>query len=212
MDIVSAVALERTDVVRRMIEGNLDLLHKRTPSGPGLLHNGSRNAETQTVSVLLSLGADVEDGQGSGTILTTGLAGKLTGSWTALGRFQYANTNYLGQSTRAQQGTAAMAVRPHASDRSGLLFSYTLTASDAPGLSALTGAQSQRVGILSSDSYLHPWKRLEPYQRFALSDRASGSAGFPTITIETYLSQSRAQFRRTKRVDTAIEARRLWLS
>jgi hypothetical protein len=39
---------------------------------------------------------EFRDRQGSGTILTTGLAGKLTESWTALGRFQYANTNFLG--------------------------------------------------------------------------------------------------------------------
>ena len=61
MDIVAAIALGRTEIVRIMLENDPTLRHKHSPSGLGLLHIASRHAETEIVPLLLSWGADVHD-------------------------------------------------------------------------------------------------------------------------------------------------------
>lgn len=61
MDVVSATALNRTELLRSMLDADPHLLQKHSPSGLALLHIASRNAATDTVLLLLSYRVNVND-------------------------------------------------------------------------------------------------------------------------------------------------------
>ena len=61
LDVLSAAALGRSEAVRMMLENKPSLLWKCSARGIGLLHIACRQATTEVVRLLLSLGADVSD-------------------------------------------------------------------------------------------------------------------------------------------------------
>lgn len=146
---------------------------------------------------------ELRDRQGFGHIFTAGGAGKISESMTTLTQLQYSRADYAGLGTQAIQGTEALALRPMRSDRSGLLFSYTVRSSVISG----PQRQTERVGVLSTDGYLQPAQRLELYGKVALSDRALADGEQPASGTLTYLWQGRAQYRITRLVDAAAEGR-----
>ena len=151
---------------------------------------------------------EYRDRGGLGQLLAVGAAGKLREGITALSRFQYSRGSFNGKSTEATEGTAALAIRPQTSDRSGLLFSYThrsLTQA-ADG----TTPTRDRSDSLATDGYHQLTKRLELYGRFALRFGANGQPDMPYVSTLSFLTQARAQYLLTRRLDLALETRMLF--
>jgi hypothetical protein len=88
-----------------------------------------------------------------------------------------------------------------------LLFSYTLRSSDGATWSGLQPGRFERVGVLSTDAYWEPLRRLEVFGRFALSDRSSGTGPEARVSTLTYLWQGRGQLRLLRYFDAAGETR-----
>src|SRR5207249_1354404 len=109
--------------------------------------------------------------------------------------------------------TAALALRPINSDRQGLLFTYThrslFQQAGSTSLSA-TAPTRDRVDSLSTDGYDQLTKRLEVYGRFALRFNANGQPQLPFVSTLTFLTQARAQYLLTTRLDWAFETRNLF--
>ncbi len=142
---------------------------------------------------------------GNGQIFTLASAGEFRPGWTALGRFQYGNINFQNRTNKIADGQAAMAIRPHDTDKYGLLFSYEhRDSSYSDGKSVPTSLKSD---ILSSDGFYQPTQRLELYGRFAWKLTGDGNSDLPYASSSTYLLQGRAQYRIARYFDIAAEDR-----
>jgi hypothetical protein len=151
---------------------------------------------------------EYRDRGGVGQLFAAGAAGKLSEGITALSRFQVSRGAFGGKSNSSLEGTAALAIRPLESDRVGLLFSYTHRSliQDANG----TTPTRDRSDSLSSDGYYQMTRRLEFYGRFAARFSANGQPQLPFVSTLTFLTQARAQYLLTRRLDWAIETRLLF--
>jgi uncharacterized repeat protein (TIGR01451 family) len=158
---------------------------------------------------------EYRDRGGLGQLFAVGAAGKLREGITALSRFQFSRGGFGGRTSSSLEGTAALAIRPIESDRVGLLFSYThrsLTqnAGSAGILGVAAAPTRDRSDSLSTDGYYQLSKRLELYGRGALRFNANGQPELPFVSTLTFLTQARAQYLVTSRLDWAIESRMLF--
>ncbi len=151
---------------------------------------------------------EFRDRTGAGQVLALGAAGRIREGLTALSRFQWSRTNFEGRHGSAMEGTGALAYRPLTSDRVGVLFSFTHRSLDQDGFNG-SGATRDRLDSLATDGYFQATDRLELYGRLALRFSANGQADLPFVSTFTYLTQARAQYRLTRRIDWAAEMRRL---
>jgi len=67
-----------------------------------------------------------------------------------------------------------------------------------------------RSDSLSTDAYHQLTKRLELYGRFALRLGANGQPELPFVSTLSFLTQARAQYLLTRRLDWALETRMLF--
>lgn len=151
---------------------------------------------------------EYRDRGGLGQLFAAGAAGRIREGITALSRFQFSRAGSGGKSNSSLEGTAALAIRPLKSDRVGLLFSYTHRSliQDAKGITPTR----DRSDSLSTDGYYQMTKRLELYGRFASRFSANGQPHLPFVSTLTFLTQARAQYLLTRRLDWAVETRVLF--
>ena len=106
---------------------------------------------------------------------------------------------------------AALAIRPLNSDRGGLLFSFNHRSMNqlagTAGILPASSATRDRVDTLATDGYYQATKNLELYARLALRFSANGQGDLPFVSTLTYLTQERAQYRLSRRLDWATEMR-----
>ncbi len=151
---------------------------------------------------------EYRDRGGVGQLFAVGAAGRVSEGITALSRFQFSRGSFNGRSTKSIEGMAAMAIRPLNSDRNGLLFSYTHRSLVQDGDGAT--ATRDRIDSLSTDAYRQMTKRLEVYGRVALRLSANGQPQLPFVSTVSFLTQARAQYQLTQRLDWAFETRLLF--
>jgi hypothetical protein len=152
---------------------------------------------------------EYRDRGGLGQLFTAGAAGRLREGITALSRFQFSRGGFGGRTNSSLEGTAALAIRPLKSDRAGLLFSYTHRSLIQNGVNGSTPTRD-RVDSLSTDGYYQLTKRLELYGRVALRFNSNGQPQLPFVSTLTFLTQARAQYLVTSRLDWAVETRMLF--
>lgn len=152
---------------------------------------------------------EFRDRNGNGQLLSFGAAGRVREGVTALSRIQWSRGAFGAQQNAAFDATAALAFRPTDSDRRGLLFTYTHRS-----LTQVIGASSvptrDRIDSLSTDGYQQLTKRLDVYGKFALRFSANGQPQLPFVSSLSFLTQARAQYLLTRRIDWAFEARALF--
>lgn len=151
---------------------------------------------------------EYRDRGGIGQLFAAGVAGKLSEGITALSRFQFSRGAFSGKSNSALEGTAALAIRPLDSDRTGILFSYTHRSLSQDATSSTP--TRARIDSLASDGYRQVSKRLELYGRFALRFSADGQPQLPFVATLSLLSQARAQYLLARRWDLAVETRMMF--
>jgi hypothetical protein len=151
---------------------------------------------------------EFRDRTGAGQLLAFGTAGRISEGLTALSRFQWSRTGFDGRRGSSMEGTGALAYRPLTSDRAGLLVSFTHRSLDQEGFNG-SARTRDRLDSLATDGYFQATDRLELYGRLALRFSANGQADVPFVSTFTYLTQGRAQYRLTPRIDWAAEMRRL---
>jgi uncharacterized repeat protein (TIGR01451 family) len=149
---------------------------------------------------------EFRDRGGNGRMFAAGAAGRITEGITVLSRMRWSRTSIEGRDSSSVDGLAALAFRPLKSDRAGLLFSFNHRAIAQSGTAGLAPT-SDRVDTLAADGYYQATKRLDLYGRFALRFAANGQPSVPFVSTLTYLTQARAQYRLTTRVDWAGEMR-----
>jgi hypothetical protein len=164
---------------------------------------------TPTDSFRASARYEFRDRAGMGQLINLGAAGRLTEGVTALARFQFARTGLDGRKSSAIDGTTALAIRPLKSDRAGLLFSFNHRSLEQNTLAGQAPTRD-RLDTLSTDGYYQATKNLELFGRFAMHLNANGQASLPYVSTLTFLTQERAQYRLTRRIDWAAEARLLY--
>jgi len=152
---------------------------------------------------------EFRDRNGSGNLFTAGAAGRLSEGITALSRIQWSKGAFGTQANSALDVTAALAIRPVNSDRQGLLFTYTHRSLTQQGLIAAAPTRD-RIDSLSADGYRQLTKRLEVYGKFALRFNSNGQPDLPFASALTFLTQARAQYLLSRRIDWAIENRMLF--
>jgi uncharacterized repeat protein (TIGR01451 family) len=151
---------------------------------------------------------EYRDRNGVGQVIAAGAAGKLREGITALSRVQWSRGASAGKSNSSLEASAALAIRPLKSDRVGVLFSYTHR-SLIQDLTSATPTRD-RIDSLSVDGYNQLTKRLEVYGRFALRFSANGQPQLPFVSTLSLLTQVRAQYLVTRRLDWAVETRLLF--
>jgi uncharacterized repeat protein (TIGR01451 family) len=151
---------------------------------------------------------ELRDRDGLGQIFTFGAAGEIKKGWTALGNFQYGNLSFENRQNKITNGQLAMAIRPHDTDKYGLLFSYQRRDSYFSDGKNLPNAN--KSDIISADGFHQTTKRLELYGRFALKFNGDGNQNLAYGSSLTYLVQGRAQFQLTRSFDVAAENRFLY--
>ncbi len=155
---------------------------------------------------------ELRDLYGFGNIFTLGAAGKLSESWTTLGRFQYSRTAFRNQGQNlTMNGQLATAWRPLHSDKTAFLLSYTHRSIEQSARSGFA-TTIDRDEILAADGLYQPFRRLEIYGRYAMKFNRTGRDGVPVVSTLTTLIQGRAELRFAQYFDVAAEARLLWLS
>ncbi len=152
---------------------------------------------------------EFRDRGGAGQVLTIGAAGRISEGITALSRFQISRSSLGGRDSSAMDGLASLAVRPLKSDRIGLLFSYNHRSLSQQSAVNVTPTRD-RIDSISADGYYQATKKLELYGRFAFRFNANGQPDLPFVSSLTMLTQARAQYRLTPRIDWAGEMRTLW--
>lgn len=148
---------------------------------------------------------ELRDRNGLGQIFTFGAAGEIKKGWTALGNLQYGSINFENRQNKISNGQVAMAIRPHDTDKYGLLLSYQRRHSfysDGKNL-----PNSLKSDVISADGFHQTTKRLELYGRFALKFSGDGNTSLPYGSNLTYLAQARAQYLLSSEFDVAIENR-----
>ncbi|NJM53652.1 MAG: hypothetical protein HC846_09850, partial [Blastocatellia bacterium] len=151
---------------------------------------------------------ELRDRDGLGQILTFGAAGEIKKGWTALGSFQYGNINFQDRQNRITNGQIATAIRPHDTDKYGLLLSYQHRDSHYSDGKNLPNVL--KSDIISADGFHQTTKRLELYGRFALKFSGDGNPNLPYAGNLTYLMQGRAQYQLSRSFDVAAENRFLY--
>jgi hypothetical protein len=152
---------------------------------------------------------ELRDREGYGSILSGGLAGRLFDGVTAVSSVQLSRASYTGRQSDATHAMAGVAMRPRSSDRTGVLFSYTLRRSDLPSWDRYPG-QFERIGLASMDGYVRPFGFLEVFGKFAMSQRESGEELNQLVGTSTYLWQARLQERFLRYFDAALEGRHVY--
>jgi uncharacterized repeat protein (TIGR01451 family) len=152
---------------------------------------------------------EFRDRGGNGQLLAFGAAGRIGENITVLSRMRWAKTAFDGRDNASVDGIAALAFRPLKSDRAGLLFSFNHRSLAQSGVEGLAPTRD-RLDTLSTDGYYQATNRLELYGRFALRFAANGEPSLPFVSTLTYLTQARAQYRLTNRVDWAGEMRMIF--
>ena len=153
---------------------------------------------------------ELRDRAGVGHLFAFGAAGRIRDGITALSRFQWARTGFQGRHGSSLEGTAALAFRPLTSDRAGLLFSFTHRSLVQEATGGSSVATRDRLDALATDGYFQATKRLELFGRLALRFSANGQENLPFVSTFTFLTQARAQYRLTRRLDWAGEVRQLF--
>lgn len=148
---------------------------------------------------------ELRDRTGLGQIFTFGAAGVLKPGWTALGSYQYGNINFENRQNKIANGQLAMAIRPHDTDKYGLLLSYQRR--DSFYADGRNMPNILKSDIISADGFHQTTKRLELYGRFALKFSGDGNSNLPYGSSLTYLVQGRAQYLLGRSFDIAAENR-----
>lgn len=152
---------------------------------------------------------EFRDRNGNGQLFAAGAAGRVQEGVTALARIQWSRGAFGQSDNSAFDATAALAFRPIDSDRRGLLFTYTHRSLNQ--LSVNNGEPTRdRIDSLSTDAYEQLTKRLELYGRFSLRFTGNGQPELPFVSNLSYLTQARAQYLLTQRMDLAFETRALF--
>ncbi len=146
---------------------------------------------------------EARDRQGFSSLLSAGVATRVSGGITGLVRGEWLNSGIALQPGDSLSFLWALAIRPATNDRAGLLFSYQYVDRGAP-VQAISPASrtldwQQR---LSTDGYLQPMRRLELHGKVAWLETND-----PIQPVGTYLAQGRVRITIQKRVDAALEAR-----
>lgn len=152
---------------------------------------------------------ELRDRNGFGQSLSVGAAGVLKKGWTTLARFQYGNIALKARSNRIMDGQLSFAIRPHDTDRYGILFGYNYRNSF---LSGRTGESPTRLraDTLSADGFYQLNSRLEFYGRSAMRISGDGNPSLQFASTLTYLLQARLQYRLSNSFDLAAETRSLF--
>jgi uncharacterized repeat protein (TIGR01451 family) len=154
---------------------------------------------------------ELRDRDGLGQLFSFGAAGQLKPGWTTLGRFQYGNIKFDGRQNRITNGQVALAIRPHDTDKYGLLFSYQHRNSFFSNSNDEDNLPTKlRSDIISVDGFHQTTRRLELYGRFGLKFSADGNTDLPYASNLTYLMQGRANYRISRWFDLAGEGRYLY--
>jgi uncharacterized repeat protein (TIGR01451 family) len=148
---------------------------------------------------------ELRDRNGLGQIFTLGAAGSLKPGWTVLGNYQYGNINFENRQNKITNGQLAMAIRPHDTDKYGLLFSYQRR--DSFYSDGKNSPNILKSDVISADGFHQTTKRLELYGRFALKFSGDGNSNLSYGSNLTYLVQGRAQYLLSRRFDVAAENR-----
>ena len=151
----------------------------------------------------------LRDREGFGHIFSLGSAGKLKPGWTTMGRFQYGEIDFNGRTNIVMNGQLALAIRPHDTDKYGVLFGYKHRESFFSGKEG-EAPNEIRNDILSVDGFHQTTRRLELYGRFALKHTADKTPNLPFASNLTLLMQGRAQYRLDRYWDLAGEGRFLY--
>jgi hypothetical protein len=155
---------------------------------------------------------ELRDLYGFGNMFTVGAAGKLSESWTSLGRLQYTRTAFRNQASNTMlNGQLALAWRPLESDKTALLVSYNHRSIEQGGRQGFAPLLD-RDTVLALDGLYQPLRRVELYGRYALKFNRTGRDGLPVVASLTSLLQARAEWRFAEYFDLAGELRTLWLS
>lgn len=152
---------------------------------------------------------EIRDREGFGHALSLGAAGKIKPGWTTLGRFQYGNVSFTRRENKSTNGSLALAIRPHNTDKYGLLLGYRHRKSFFSKGDGST-PNTLQSDVFSVDGFHQTTRDLELYGRFALKFGSSGNVISPKASSLTYLMQGRAQYRLSKWVDMAGEVRYLY--
>ena len=152
---------------------------------------------------------EFRDRGGNGQLLAFGAAGRIGENITVLSRMRWAKTAFDSRDNASIDGIAALAYRPLNSDRAGLLFSFNHRSLSQSGVDGLAPTRD-RLDTLATDGYYQATNRLELYGRFALRFAANGEPSLPFVSTMTYLTQARAQYRLTNRIDWAGEMRMIF--
>ncbi len=147
------------------------------------------------------------------TVITAALAGKLSPSLTALGRYEYANYANLGLADRFDDTSAfklGLAYRNPSSDTFNGLLSYEYATN--PNLSANSlNSDGINEHTLSAEGIYAPNYRWEFYGKYALrntdADLSALGTGLGNINNTIHLAQLRAAYRLGYRWDIVGEAR-----
>jgi uncharacterized repeat protein (TIGR01451 family) len=151
---------------------------------------------------------EFRDRGGNGQLLAIGAAGRINEGITVLSRMRWSHSVFAGRDGSSMDGLAALAIRPLDSDRVGLLFSFNHRSLEQSSVAGLA-ATRDRLDTAATDGYYQATKRLELYGRLALRLSANGQPALPYVSTLTYLTQVRAQYRLTSRLDWAAETRLL---
>jgi uncharacterized repeat protein (TIGR01451 family) len=152
---------------------------------------------------------EYRDRGGVGQVMSFGAAGRLADGITALSRIQWSRGSFSGRTNSGLEGTAALAIRPLETDRYGLLFSYNHRSLFQDGLAGQLPTRDSR-DTLSTDGYYQPSKNLELFGRVAANFNGNGQTDLPYVSTLTYLTQARAQYHFSARIDGAIETRMIF--
>jgi hypothetical protein len=151
---------------------------------------------------------ELRDRNGNEHLFVVGAAGRINPSITALSRFQFGQTRNGGQETKLADGMAAVAIRPAASERMGLLFSYNRSARETTNAAA--APTRDRIDTLSADAFYQLTAGLELSGRFAARFNQNGQDQVPLVSTFTYLTQGRVQYHFANRFDLAGEMRAMF--
>lgn len=151
---------------------------------------------------------EFRDRGGNGQLFSIGAAGRINEGITVLSRVRWSHSGFAGRDGSSMDGLAALAIRPLDSDRAGLLFSFNHRSLEQSGVAGLA-ATRDRLDTAATDGYYQATKRLELYGRVAMRLTANGQPTLPFVSTLTYLTQARAQYRLTSRIDWAAETRLL---
>lgn len=152
---------------------------------------------------------ELRDRQGLGQSFSIGAAGILKKGWTTLARFQFGKVTFNERQNRILDGQVSFAVRPHDTDRYGLLFSYNYRNSFLTGRSG-EAPTKLRADVLSADAFYQFNPRLQFYLRTAAKVSGDGNQALPFASTSTYLVQNRIQYLLTNSFDVAGEMRMIF--